>query len=238
MLRLEIELNDLKNQVLEMWQLVYSQLDKSRNSYLTMSRDLAFEVMSMERKVDAFELLIDQMCEQLLALKHPVAIDLRFILSSLKINGNLERIGDLAYGIARLVFELTHTQFDPITAKPIRIEEMFNETLEMLLIVKNAFEKEDNKRVSEVLSKDDLLDSIDREAFIQISHKSGLQPEDMEQSLLLFNIIRKLERIGDHCSNIAEEITFYIDAVVLKHSHSEVESGELRVESGELRVES
>jgi phosphate transport system protein len=217
MLRLEIELNDLKNQVLEMWQLVYSQLEKTRNSYLTMSRDLAFEVMSMERKVDAFELLIDQMCEQLLALKHPVAIDLRFILSSLKINGNLERIGDLAYGIARLVFELTHTQFDPMTAKNMHIEDMFDETLEMLLIVKNAFEKEDNKRVSEVLSKDDLLDEIDREAYHQIANKSGLFPEEIQQSLLIFNIIRKLERIGDHCSNIAEEITFYIDAVVLKH---------------------
>jgi phosphate transport system protein len=204
-------------QVLEMWQLVYSQLEKSKNSYLAMSRDLAFEVISMEKKVDAFELLIDQMCEQLLALKHPVAIDLRFILSSLKINGNLERIGDLAHGIARSVFELTHTQFDPMTAKPMRVEEMFNETLEMLLIVKNAFEKEDNKRVSEVLSKDDLLDDIDREAFFKISNKTGALPEDMQQSLLIFNIIRKLERIGDHCGNIAEEIAFYIDAVVLKH---------------------
>jgi phosphate transport system protein len=217
MLRLEIELNDLKNQVLEMWQLVYSQLEKSKKSYLAMSRDLAFEVISMERKVDAFELLIDQMCEQLLALKHPVAIDLRFILSSLKINGNLERIGDLAHGIARLVFELTHTKFDPITAKPMRVEEMFDETLEMLLLVKTAFEKENNKAVSEVLSKDDLLDDIDRAAYLTISNKTGQLPEEMQQSLLIFNIIRKLERIGDHCSNIAEEITFYIDAVVLKH---------------------
>jgi len=203
-----------------MWQLVYSQLEKSRNAYLTMSRDLAFEVMSMERKVDAFELLIDQMCEQLLALKHPVAIDLRFILSSLKINGNLERIGDLAHGIARLVFELTHTQFDPMTAKSMRIEEMFDETLEMLLLVKNAFEKEDNKNVAAVLSKDDILDTIDKEAFFQISSKTGQLQEEMQQSLLIFNIIRKLERIGDHCSNIAEEITFYIEAVVLKHGRN------------------
>ena len=217
MLRLELELNDLKSQLLEMWQLVYSQLEKSKNSYLTMSRDLAFEVISMEKKVDAFELLVDQMCEQLLALKQPMAIDLRFILSSLKINGNLERIGDLAYGIARLVFDLTHTQFDPMTAKPMHIEEMFDETLEMLLIVKNAFEKEDNKRVSEVLSKDDILDNIDKEAFSIISSKMGEHPEETQQSLLIFNIIRKLERIGDHCSNIAEEITFYLDAVVLKH---------------------
>jgi phosphate transport system protein len=217
MLRLELELNDLKSQLLEMWQLVYSQLEKSKNSYLTMSRDLAFEVISMEKKVDAFELLVDQMCEQLLALKQPMAIDLRFILSSLKINGNLERIGDLAYGIARLVFDLTHTQFDPMTAKPMHIEEMFDETLEMLLIVKNAFEKEDNKRVSEVLSKDDILDSIDKEAISIISSKMGEHPEETQQNLLVFNIIRKLERIGDHCSNIAEEITFYLDAVVLKH---------------------
>ncbi|MCL2041480.1 MAG: phosphate signaling complex protein PhoU [Bacteroidales bacterium] len=217
MLQLELELNDLKNQVLAMWQLVYSQLEKSKNAYLTMSRDLAFEVMSMERKVDAFELLIDQMCEQLLALKHPVAIDLRFILSSLKINGNLERIGDLAHGIARLVFELTHTQFDPMTAKSMRIEEMFDETLEMLLLVKNAFKKEDNKNVAAVLSKDDILDTIDKEAFFQISSKTGQLQDEMQQSLLIFNIIRKLERIGDHCSNIAEEITFYIEAVVLKH---------------------
>ena len=217
MLQLELELNDLKSQVLAMWQLVYSQLEKSRNAYLTMSRDLAFEVMSMERKVDAFELLIDQMCEQLLALKHPVAIDLRFILSSLKINGNLERIGDLAHGIARLVFDLTHTKFDPMTVKPIRIEEMFDETLEMLLLVKNAFEKEDNKAVGEVLSKDDILDEINKDAFFQISSTTGQLQEEMQQSLLIFNIIRKLERIGDHCSNIAEEITFYLDAVVLKH---------------------
>jgi len=218
MLQLEIELNDLKNQVLEMWQLVYSQLEKSKNAYLTMSRDVSFEVMSMERKVDAFELLIDQMCEQLLALKHPVAIDLRFILSSLKINGNLERIGDLAYGIARLVFELTHTRFDPVTVKSIRVEEMFDETMDMLLLLRNAFEKEDNKHVEEVLSKDDILDDINKEAFFHISSHPGQGQEEMQQSLLIFNIIRKLERIGDHCSNIAEEIIFYVDAVVIKHS--------------------
>ncbi|MCL2510698.1 MAG: phosphate signaling complex protein PhoU [Bacteroidales bacterium] len=217
MLRLELELNDLKIQLLEMWQLVYSQLEKSKNSYLTMSRDLAFEVISMEKKVDAFELLIDQMCEQLLALKQPMAIDLRFILSSLKINGNLERIGDLAYGIARQIFELSHTQFDPMTEKQMHIEEMFNETLEMLLLVKNAFEKEDNKSVSEVLSKDDFLDNVAKQTFAKISNKAGMTPEEIHQSLLIFNIIRKLERAGDHCSNIAEEITFYLDAVVLKH---------------------
>jgi len=221
MLRLELELNDLKIQLLEMWQLVYSQLEKSKNSYLTMSRDLAFEVISMEKKVDAFELLIDQMCEQLLALKQPMAIDLRFILSSLKINGNLERIGDLAYGIARQIFELSHTKFDPMTEKQLHVEEMFDEALQMLLLVKNAFEKEDNKAVSEVLSKDDFLDDVGKAAFAKISNKAGMSPEEIHQSLLIFNIIRKLERVGDHCSNIAEEITFYLDAVVLKHGGGE-----------------
>src|SRR5664279_5536883 len=102
----EVELENVKLEVINMWQLVLSQLSKAREAMETFNKDLGREVMAKEKRVNALELKIDRDCENVFALYCPVAIDLRFLLAALKINTNLERIGDIAEGISRYIVEL------------------------------------------------------------------------------------------------------------------------------------
>src|ERR1700679_3376986 len=105
MTQLEHEIESIKAEVISMWNLVESQLKKARTAMLHFDRDLAREVVLKEKRVNAFELKLDRDCEDIFALYCPVAIDLRFLLAVLKINNNLERIGDIAEGIAKYTVE-------------------------------------------------------------------------------------------------------------------------------------
>jgi phosphate transport system protein len=103
MSHLNIELQNLRSNILEMFELVQTQLTKSKESFLQLDKDLAREVVINEKRVNGFELKIDRDCENIIALFNPVAIDLRFVLACMKINSNLERIGDIAESVAKFV---------------------------------------------------------------------------------------------------------------------------------------
>ena len=109
---IESELILLKKEIDEMWTLVYNQLDRAGEAVLTLDKELAQQVMVRERRVNAFELKIDSDVEDIIALYNPVAIDLRFVLAMLKINTNLERLGDFAEGIARFVIRCKEPVLD------------------------------------------------------------------------------------------------------------------------------
>src|ERR1700678_4154451 len=106
MAQIESELQLLKTEVVNMWTLVNSQLNKARLAFINFDKDLAREVILKERRVNGSELKIDRDCENIFALLTPVAVDLRFVLAVLKINSNLERIGDIAEGIAKYVLNI------------------------------------------------------------------------------------------------------------------------------------
>src|SRR5271170_2185050 len=106
MSQLVIELAELKKEVVNMWNLVHSQLVKSNISMVNFDKNLAREVVSREKRVNGLELKIDRDCENIFALLTPVAVDLRFVLAVLKINSNLERIGDIAEGIAKYILSV------------------------------------------------------------------------------------------------------------------------------------
>ena len=103
MTHLDVELKNLKNDMLEMFELVLSQLNKSKEALFQFDKDLAREVLVNEKRVNGFELKLDRDCENIIALFNPVAVDLRFVLACMKINSNLERIGDIAEGICQFV---------------------------------------------------------------------------------------------------------------------------------------
>ena len=121
---IESELVLLKKEIDEMWTLVYNQLDRAGEAVLTFDRELAQQVLVRERRVNALELKIDSDIEDIIALYNPVAIDLRFVLAMLKINTNLERLGDFAEGIARFVLNCKEPVLDPELLKRLRLEEM------------------------------------------------------------------------------------------------------------------
>lgn len=221
---IESDMNQLKSQIHEMWTLVYKQLFRAGESVLTLNRDVAQQVIISERRVNVYELKIDSDVEDLLALHNPVAIDLRFVLALSKINTNLERIGDFAEGIARFVNTYSEPALDADLIKKLRLSEMLEEVKSMLLKTQEAFEKENTELASSVFNQDNIIDEINNQAPVILAEYIKKNPDMAYSCLHLISVFRKLERAGDHISNIAEEIIFYIDAKVLKHSKSTSES--------------
>jgi len=213
---LDNEIQQLKLEVISMWEMVLSQLQKAEEALKNIDRDLAREVILTEKRVNAFELKIDRDCEDILALFAPVAIDLRFILAVLKINMNLERTGDIAEGIGKFVVDIPE-DFDKRLLEITRVVEMYEQANEMISEVMNAFEEENTMLARKVFKKDDLLDEINKNAATIVANYIKDNPAKIESALYILSTIRKLERVGDQAKNMAEEIIFYSEAKVLKH---------------------
>ena len=212
----EKELLTLKDEVGEMWQLVLSQLEKAGQAYLSGDIELAREVMGREKRVNTFELKIEGDCENFIALYAPVAVDLRLVLSLIKIVGTLERIGDFAEGIARHVIA-ADCRTDKKLNENLKIGDMFGIVTSMLSDSFLALESENTKLSGRILHKDEKVDALYGGAVGILAEYVAANPTQGRCALETMLIIRKIERIGDHCSNIVEEIVFYVDAKVLKH---------------------
>lgn len=216
MTHLDAEIKQLKTDIVEMWMLVISQVNKSYEALKGFDKDLAHEVMSNEKRVDAFELKLNMDCENILALFNPVANDLRLVLAVLRINYDLERVGDYAKGIAKIIND-AEKPFDSESLSITRISKMYAVATQMLTDSLESFEKEDKKLVRTIFSSDDALDKVNKDANNIIAGLIKKKPDNVISSLDLLSIIRKLERVGDQTKNIAEEIVFYIEAKVLRH---------------------
>ncbi|GAC1306388.1 MAG: phosphate signaling complex protein PhoU [Mucilaginibacter sp.] len=221
---LENEISALKKELISMWILVQSQLNKAKEAMVQFDKDLAREVLVKEKRVNSFELKIDRDCENIFALHCPVAVDLRFLLAALKINTNLERIGDIAAGIALYVVE-SAVNFDVKALESTSILRMYDEAVNILIDTRTAFEKEDTVLARSIFKRDDVLDAINMNAPEVIGDLIKANMNNMPEALYMLSIIRKLERVGDQSKNIAEEIIFYVEAKILKH----FESGKRRV---------
>lgn len=201
----------------EMFELCKSQLLKAREAFANHDSDLAEEVMHTENRVNALDLKIDRDCEKLIALHTPVASDLRFVLALRKINFDLERIGDHAYGISKYIVDVD-TKIEKQVMDSLRYDEMFDCALSMLDDVTTAYFDKNTKKARKVFKKDKLLNEINLQAFKIIEEEVLKNAQKIKQYLLLFSVIKKVERIGDLLTNIAEEIIFYLEAEVLKHN--------------------
>ncbi len=217
MAKIEAEIKNLKEELTQMWNLVRSQLTKGLTSLETFDKDLAREVVMIEKRVNSSELKIDRDCEDIFAIYCPVAVDLRFLLAVLKINTNLERMGDIAEGIANLIID-TKNSFKPELLAATKVVEMYHEAIEIVDQICTAFDNEDSATARGVFKRDEFLDEINRKANELIIAYLKDHPNDIDQALNLLSIIRRLERVGDQAENIAEEIIFYLEAKVIKHS--------------------
>ncbi len=218
MRHLEQELKALRQDIIDMWKLVISQVSTAGDAILTFDKDLAVQVSMREKKVDAYELKIDNDCENIIALNQPVAVDLRFVLAVLKINSNLERIADFAYGISRLVINHPTLILDAELAVNANLSQMIEMVKTMLSQGLEALENENSSIATSIFNEDGQVDNYNNEAAKIIAEYIQTYPDRAYACLQFISVFRKLERIGDHCSNMAEEIFFYLDAKVLKHS--------------------
>ena len=217
----DTELKSIQGEIIRMWTLVYDQMERAKQAVMEFDKNVAKQITIRERLVDAFELKIDSEIEDFIALYTPVAIDLRFVLAMLKINNDLERIGDYAYSIARFVNESDAAGLDKELTERLRMEEMFSTVLEMMTSLRQSLEEMNPAHAISVIAMDDTLDSLNAESNAILVEYAKKDLESIPLLMGLGSTFRKLERTGDHLTNIAEEIVFFIDAKIIKHTGSQ-----------------
>ena len=213
---IELELQALKDNLLDMLSLVRNQMVKCKEAIQKRDTSLAEDVMDEERRVNIQELAIDRDCESILALYTPVATDLRLVLATLKITNDLERIGDNAKSLAKfLLGHLNNDVHDWLSA--YHLEQMLDVLINMLKDMGEALRREDTRLALKTTKKDELLNEYNKKAFKTTAELIKAHPEQSKSLLTLFSLVRDIERAGDLTKNIAEELVFHIEAKVVKH---------------------
>ena len=155
-------------------------------------------------------------CENILALNQPVATDLRFVISCLKMSNDLERIGDNVKQIAKLL--ITNKKiFNEEAVRKFKLLKMFDVAIEMGQGMAKAFKKNDSKAVKKIMKMDEDLDKINGKAIEVASEIISERPKHVSEVIQMYTIINKLERVGDLTKNVGEEIVFHVEAKVIKH---------------------
>ena len=208
------ELDQLKARLLVMAGQAEEQVRSAVRALVEHDRDLAERVFLGDRAINALDLEIDERCFKLLALRQPVATDLRVIVSGVKINRDLERVGDFAVNIAEAA--LRYMEHPPV--KPlIDIPRMADLAQGMLRDALNAYVALDTALAREVIERDDVLDDLKGQVFRELLSFIFGNPATTEPALDLILISRHLERIGDHATNIAEEVIFIASGQAVRH---------------------
>jgi phosphate transport system protein len=213
----DLKLEHLRDTLQIMTHSVIIQVQKSKQALFKNDTDLALEVMSNSRRINIFKLKIDYDCKNFLALYNPVAVDLRFILSSMKISESLERISNHTKKICTL-FEKNSSDFNADILRAFNIHIMFDGAIQMLYNMQEAMDNENPEQAGEIFKKDLRLNKINREADTLAFHYIVEDPENTKTILSLLEIIHKVERIGDEVKNISERLIFYYEAKVVRHS--------------------
>ena len=180
---------------------------------------LAEKTIAQDEKINQLEIVIDDLCLKLLALHQPLAADLRFITSAMRINTELERIGDQAVNIAERVISLNQ---EPQLKPYIDIPEMAEITQNMLRDVLNAFVNRDASLARSVCERDDRVDGLNNQVFRELLTYMMADSKTITRAVHLLIVSRCLERIADHTTNIAEGVIFMAQAKVIKH-HADAE---------------
>ncbi|MEG0949389.1 MAG: phosphate signaling complex protein PhoU [Bacteroidales bacterium] len=214
---IEQELLHLKNKVVDMWDLTFSQVEKAGEALLMGDLVIAKEVTMRERIVNAVDLKIDSECENIIALYAPVAIDLRFVLAMMRISNDLERIADFCEAIALYVLKNEPGKPQKDLMEIIHLKEMIDVVKQMLESGRKALEEESSFEAIRVFDMDQQVDEYNIQSVDLLAGYLKTHPAIGKDCLLLYGVVRRLERLGDHCTNLAEELIFYLDAKVLKH---------------------
>ncbi len=212
-------LDQLRTNLIKMGSLVDEQIDFSIKALDEANVELARIVIERDDKVDEFDNMIDDQCERIFAMTQPVAIDLRLLMSALKMNDELERIGDIAKNIAERVNSLRDNS-DLI--HQTRILEMANAARQMVKHAIDAFVNNDPSLAREVCINDDTVDTLDREIFQSLVIEMKKNPAIIEPAAHVMILSRHIERLADHATNIAEDVIFLVDTKIIKH-HAEEE---------------
>jgi phosphate transport system protein len=215
MINQELELVELRRALLTMSAAVEQRVRVVLESLIEDDYDAATEVRHGDRAIDNMELDIEASCMRILALSQPVAGDLRFILAALRINGDLERIADMAKSMAKRILKLRQT---PELELPEALPQMARYCGTMLGKVLTALADEDVAAANEVRTDDARLDALEKDVF-RWAHQEIPKNVEWTQGVIdLLTITRSIERIGDLATNIAEDVIFLVEGAVVRHS--------------------
>ena len=208
------ELEQLKARLLEMGGLAEEQVRLAVKGLVDRDRDLVARVLTGDGPLNALHIEVDKRCFTLLALYQPMAVDLRAIVAAVKINTDLERVGDLAINIAEAARQYV---VHPPVKKLIDIPRMATIAQRMLRDALDAFVRRDTELAQHVLNEDDALDALKTQIFRELLTYMLADPTTIEPALDLILVSRHLERIGDHATNVAEDVIFMVSARDVRH---------------------
>jgi phosphate transport system protein len=208
------EIENLKTRLLALCAAVEKSLCLAVQSVKGRDASLARSVIDDDTQTDQMEVDLEEECLKILALHQPVAIDLRFIITALKINNDLERIGDLAVNIAERSEFLAGQE---LVSAPFDFETMAEKTQWMVTESIDSLIDMDCKRAYDVCAADDEVDAINRKMYKQVETSIVAHPGWAQSLLHLLSISRHLERVADHATNIAEDVIYMVEGKIVRH---------------------
>ncbi len=208
------DLDRLKKKIMILAAMVEEATEKANLALLNRRSDLAAEVMCDDEIIDREEVELEEECLKVLALHQPVAGDLRFIITIIKVNNDLERIGDLAVNIAERASFLSRHPAVPIS---LDFDTMADAARRMLRQSLDALASGDIARARQVRAMDDQVDAANRNMFVQLQDLMQEKPETIERALHLLSVSRHIERIGDLATNIAEDVIYLVQGEISRH---------------------
>ena len=213
------EISRLKNGLLELSTEVEKSISCAARALDTFDETLALEVIKNDSRINDLEVNIEEDSLKILALYQPVAHDLRVVVAVLKINNDLERMGDLAVNICRYILKIKEYGIIPVSSN---FKPMFDVCLDMVRKCLDSFLKEDLTLASEVCEKDKIVDGynikIIKEIQQDLQDKANVQP--VNSLLFMLSVVRTVERIGDFATNIAEDVYYMVSGQIVRH-HAE-----------------
>lgn len=218
-LHLQRDLDALKKEILQLGNLVESAINLALLSLINREPELADKAMQFEKEINSKEVLIEEECLKILALHQPVAVDLRFIVVVLKVNNDLERMGDIARNIAmraKYLASQPHVAvFEEMASElPETVRSMVRKSLDALVSL-------DLELAISVIKMDDRVDEINRRMFSEVQRIIEADVKNTDVALNLLSTSRYMERIADLSTNIAEDVVFMVDGRVVRHSNSQ-----------------
>jgi phosphate transport system protein len=204
----------LENRIIGMGRMVENAVDRAISALVNRMPDLAKEVIVGDEKLDEEEVAIEKLCFELVCLQQPVAVDARSILTTFKVNNDLERMGDLAVNIAERAAFLAVREPIPV---PLSFTEMAEAVRQMVRGSLQSLVRRDTAAAAKVCAADDEVDLMNTEMYVSLQLLMSQYPETIERAVHTLSASRHLERIGDLATNIAEDVIFLVDGQIVRH---------------------
>lgn len=212
---LQSDLQELHRDLLQMCAIVEDMIHRAVDQLAAPNLDEAHALIAEDNKIDRWDVRIEDSCLKLLALHQPVAIDLRRITTVLKISGELERVADLAVNIAERAIGLAD---GPDVTVPDQLKDMAHDAVDMLHRSIDAYVDLDSQKARAVIREDDRIDDANQKIIQQLIEMMHHQPDRLDSLLHLFSAARQVERVGDHASNIAEDVVYLVEGRIIRHA--------------------